>query len=107
MKQSTLILLAAITCFSVLLKNLRKPGKMPALQTMRPWLWENTSPISLIHSFWFRHQDTTITYQVKFMVDAEITDMMGRPPSESFVISAKRNLSPDLPDASFMGHQHR
>jgi len=50
----------------------------------------------------FGTRDTTISYQVKYQVDAEITDSLGNPAFRVFRFIRKTETNPWVPDASFM-----
>ncbi len=103
MKQLTLILLAAITCFSACKKSTetRQNAGIADYAPLVVGKYITYQLDSLVYKS-FGTRDTTITYQVKFMVDAEITDMMGRPAFRIFRYIRKTESQPWLPDASFM-----
>lgn len=103
MKQLTLILLASVFAFSACKKS---------TETLQSATIEDYSPLivgkyityqldSLVYKS-FGTRDTTISYEVKYAVDAAINDSLGRPAYRIFRFIRKNASQAWTPDASFM-----
>lgn len=103
MKQLTLILLATITVFSACKKS-TETLQIASIDVYAPQIVGKSITYqldSLVYKS-FGTRDTTITYQVKFVVDAQINDSFGRPAFRIFRFIRKTESNPWVPDASFM-----